>query len=136
MAVVSLVLVLLSKYVALEQFLINHARVLIALAPVLGRTALVLLFRTTTYVRPQGLGSLFANHLPRGVCTVVPGVTLFAVLGLYDLRVTLLLVLLNIEFLALRQFLLLRANGTTGDTVGALVEVTEAMALLAAVLID
>lgn len=42
----------------------------------LSRTAPVLLFLTTPYVRPHGLGGLLANHLPRRACIVMAIFTL------------------------------------------------------------
>lgn len=133
-AVVTLVLVLLIKFTALAHLILNEHWAILALAPILGRTTLVFLFLTTPYVRPHGLGSLLANHLPRRACWVVACVTLTVVPLIAGLAVIWLLLAAGCIFLILRRFMLQRLGGTTGDTAGALVEITEAVVLLTAAL--
>lgn len=131
-AVVTLVLVLMIKFIALVQLVSNDNWGALVLIPVLGRTALVLLFLTTTYVRPLGLGSLLANHLPRRACTIVV-ISMWIVIPAF-IRIEALLWLLAAVagvFLALRRLMLRRLGGITGDTAGAMVELIEVAALLA-----
>lgn len=135
MAVVALFLVLLIKFTALAQLVSNGAWDIIALIPVLGRTALVTLFLTTPYVRPQGLGSILAGHLPRRACMFAVVLTLVAVLAFVGLAASWLLAAVSGVFLALRRFMLQRLGGTTGDTAGALLEITETIALVTGVVI-
>lgn len=134
MAVVTLVLVLLIKFTALVQILSNGAWALVVVVPVLGRTALVLLFLTTPYVRPQGLGSVLASHLPRNACTLAVIFTLLVVIAFFGLETWWLLAVAAGVFFALRRLMLQRIEGATGDTAGALVEITETVVLLAAAL--
>lgn len=134
MAVVALVLVLMIKFAALVQLLSNGAWEPIVLAPVLGRTALVLLFLTTPYVRPQGLGGVLARHLPRRACAGAVIFTLLAMLALLQLEACWLLTVITGTFFTLRHLMLVRIEGTTGDTAGALVELTETIGLVAAAL--
>jgi hypothetical protein len=61
MAVVIIVLVLLSKFAALQVLLAGDARTVLLLTPMLGRTVIVLLLITTPYVRPEGLGAAYAR---------------------------------------------------------------------------
>lgn len=132
--VVTLVLALLLKFASLAYLVPNGHWEILIVTPVLGRTALVLLFLTTPYVRPHGLGSLLANHLPRGTCIVTMIFTLAAVpLIIGSAAIGLLLALAGL-FLILRRLMLQRLGGTTGDTAGALVEITETVTLLAATL--
>lgn len=134
MAVVTLVLVLLIKFTALVQILSNGAWALVVVVPVLGRTALVLLFLTTPYVRPQGLGSVLASHLPRRACALAAVFTLLAIPVLTGPEAWWLLAAVAGTFFTLRRLMLRRIKGTTGDTAGALVEITETVVLLAAAL--
>jgi adenosylcobinamide-GDP ribazoletransferase len=134
-AVVTLILVLLIKFTALAYLVPNGHWEILVVAPVLGRTALILLFLTTPYVRPHGLGSLLANHLPRRACALVVILTLVAVPAFTGLAASWLLAAVAGVFLALRRLLLQRLGGTTGDTAGALVELTETVALFSAVLV-
>ncbi|MEE9358391.1 MAG: adenosylcobinamide-GDP ribazoletransferase [Sedimenticolaceae bacterium] len=135
-AVVTLVLVLLIKFTALAHILtIGYLEVLV-LAPVLGRTALVMLFLTTPYVRPNGLGTLLSNHLPRRTSLVIILFTFATVPLFMGIAALWLLIALAGTFIVLRALMLKRIDGTTGDTAGALVEMTETIMLLAAILIE
>ena len=111
-AVITLVLVLLLKFAAL-----------------LG------LFLTTPYVRAGGLGQALADHLPRHAgwqgllacavgCVLVAGWT-----GVASLLIALAV------FIGLRQMMLRRLGGCTGDTAGALLELLEMGVLVGLVLI-
>lgn len=132
MGVVVLVLVLLIKFAALHALTATSDWTVLVLAPLLARTALPLLFLTTPYVRPGGLGATLAAHLPRRTAMVV--VTLIAVAvplaagsrGFWLLAVT------AAVFLLLRALMRHRLHGTTGDTAGALVELVETAALVTA----
>lgn len=129
-AVVTVVLVLLLKFAALDQLIANHSPGVLFQAPVLGRTALVLLFLTTPYVRRHGIGRPIADHAPRRACMAVLLFTLAAIpfgIGLNALWVFL---STGVLFFALRRAMLARIGGTTGDTAGALVEITETVVLL------
>ncbi|PCH60997.1 MAG: adenosylcobinamide-GDP ribazoletransferase [Gammaproteobacteria bacterium] len=135
-AVVTLVLVLLIKFTALEHLLTTENWEALVLAPVLGRTTLVVLFLTTPYVRPNGLGSLLANHLPRRACIIVILFTLVAVPLFIGIAAFWLLLAAAGIFFALRTLMLRRISGATGDTAGALIEITETVMLLTAVLMN
>ena len=124
-AVVIIVLVLLLKFSGLT---VAEPQILL-LAPVLARTAIMILLATTPYVRAGGMGETAVNNLPKiAVWFVVLLVLIFAVtlLGEYSAG---LLVLLGIGYL-LRRHMLKRINGTTGDTAGAMLEVMEVATLL------
>ena len=128
--VTGLVLVLLLKFTALAAILEAGDYLPLILAPFLARTALPLLFLTTPYVRPGGLGATLASGLPRRAGTgVLIAAGAFTPLmagapGLVVLAVTL------AAFYILRQAMKHRIGGTTGDTAGALVEISEAVALI------
>ncbi|HEP8379482.1 TPA: adenosylcobinamide-GDP ribazoletransferase, partial [Pseudomonas aeruginosa] len=96
----------------------------------LARSSLPLLFLTTPYARPGGLGQAIAEHLPGRSLPWVLGVSFglalaFGLAGLLALLVTLML------FAWLRSRFLARLGGATGDTAGALVELTECAVLVA-----
>lgn len=135
LAIVVLVLLLLLKFAALENLLSQRAAMLLIAAPLLGRTALVALFLTTPYVRPGGLGSLLAQHLSRGASLGV--ILLVAILLIVWLGATGLILCLaaSVAFLLLRRLMMRRLGGTTGDTAGALLEITETLALVTAAVI-
>jgi adenosylcobinamide-GDP ribazoletransferase len=128
--VVALVLVLLIKFASLAYLAPNGHWESLVVVPVVGRTALVLLFLTTPYVRPHGLGSLIANHMPRHACVVTVILTLVAIVTFTGMATIGLFATVAGVFLMLRRLMLRRLGGTTGDTAGTLVEITEAAALL------
>lgn len=128
-AVVVLVLLLLLKFAALLVLLEAGQTLALLLAPWLGRSALPLLLRSTAYVRPGGLGAQLAEHLPRRELPRVLGLHL-ALLALTGLSGLWALLAATLVFALWRRALLARLQGTTGDTAGALVELTEVAVLL------
>lgn len=133
-AVVALVLLLLIKFTALESIITTDHWVILLLAPIFGRTALILLFLTTPYVRDNGLGSRLASHLPRCASWLMILFTLLAGSVLLGINIFGVLLTLMGGFLILRTLMLRRIGGATGDTAGALVEITETMVLVTAAL--
>jgi adenosylcobinamide-GDP ribazoletransferase len=135
LAIVVLVLLLLLKFAALESLLSQRAATLLIAAPLLGRTALVALFLTTPYVRPGGLGSLLAQHLSRGASLgVILLVAILLIVWLGAAGIYLCLAA-SIAFLLLRRLMMRRLGGTTGDTAGALLEISETLALVTAAVV-
>lgn len=129
-AVVVLVSVLLIKFAALQSILANDLSMLWT-APVLGRVAVPLLFLTTPYVRPGGLGDALAKHLPRRAAWVVVIISLVVVLVMREVGA---IMSAAIMFFLLRAMMLRRIQGTTGDTAGAMVELVETAVLVAVAL--
>lgn len=129
MGVTALLLLLLLKVAALEQVAGSEPALLI-IAPLLGRTILVLLFLTTPYVRAGGLGEVLARELPRPAAWLA---VVAVLLGVAVVRWELVLAVLLLFFL-FRMALMARLGGTTGDTAGALLEICETTVLLYAAL--
>lgn len=126
-AVATLVLVLLLKFVMLTVLLTQQNWAALIWSVVLARTALPLLFLTTDYVRPQGLGSILKQQqsatYTRRLLLAVSLIALFSI-GLFALLFALLV------FLLLRYLMERRLNGFTGDTAGAMVELLETALLI------
>lgn len=123
-AVVVLVIVLLLKFAALAALVEGGQWSALLLAPVLGRTALLALFLSTPYVRPGGLGQALADYLPRQQGWSVLGVAAVGCL-LFGWSGLLALLAAAAVFALVRQRLMARLGGTTGDTAGALLELVE-----------
>ncbi|WP_455230991.1 adenosylcobinamide-GDP ribazoletransferase [Geopseudomonas aromaticivorans] len=133
-AVVTLLLVLLLKFAALWALLASGQWLALLLAPLLGRSALLLLFLGTPYVRQGGLGSAMAEHLPaqagwRVLLAVLLATLLCGWSGLLALLGAALL------FALCRRALLQRLGGTTGDTAGAVLELLECTVLVVLALV-
>lgn len=131
LAVVVLVLVLLLKFSALSELLKSGNVHYLILAPMLGRCAVVYLFLTTPYVRQQGLGTNMAKHLPRGMAIFVLLLFIIPALILQPVAV----ISAGLALMALRYLMIKRIDGMTGDTVGASIEITEAVVLLGLVML-
>lgn len=129
MAVVVLVLLLLLKFAALLALLQAGEWLALLLAPLLARASLLGLFLTTPYVRAGGLGAAMAAHLPRDAGWRVLLLTGAACL-LAGWSGVLAVAAALAVYLLLRRQLLRRLGGTTGDTAGALLELSECAVLV------
>jgi len=137
MAISAIVLVLLNKFAALQMLLAGDAQNALLLAPVWGRATIVLLLVTTPYVRPDGLGSPYADTLPCVSNGLLVSSIAIATLFLLGWSGGLLLVVLGMGFLGLRHAWLTRLGGVTGDMLGATCELIETLTLLTlALLVD
>lgn len=135
-AVVAVVLVLLLKFAALVGLMQCGNGWALLWPLLLARSAMPLLFLTTPYVRPGGLGSALAQHAPRRAMVLTLLATLLGVLAILGLRGIALVSGCLVVFWLLRRMMMARLGGTTGDTAGALLEVLETSALIFWVLMD
>jgi adenosylcobinamide-GDP ribazoletransferase len=132
MGVMALVLLLMLKWMAVAAVLQAGQINWLWLVPLLARSSLLLLFLTTNYVRPQGLGEVLAQHFSRqwaGRVVAIIAIALFLLLPFgrwFVLSLVLLAVFGFVRWLALN-----RLGGFTGDVAGAQVELTEVALLLA-----
>ncbi|MDH4562470.1 adenosylcobinamide-GDP ribazoletransferase [Pseudomonas sp. BN411] len=133
-AVVVLVVVLLLKFAALAALLQAGQWLPLLLAPWLARGMLPLLFLTTPYVRPGGLGQALAEHLPRRELPLWLGgqAVVMLVLG-WVAWIALVMALVLSGWL--RGRFIQRLGGTTGDTAGAMVEIVEVGVLVVVALL-
>lgn len=128
-AVVIIVLVLLLKFSAL---VVVEWQVLL-LAPVLARTAVMILLATTPYVRAGGMAEIAVKYLPKKVMWFVLVLVLsFSMLILKEHSWGL-MILFVIAYL-LRRLMIKRINGMTGDTAGAMLEVMEVSTIMVFIL--
>lgn len=139
----SLIIILLLKFTALHYLLSNDQHWLwLFLSPVIGRSSLLALFLTTRYIRSQGMGAALSQHLPKTAASLILITTLFLITALVAMMTTLntlatLFIILGSStalFVFVRHLIKKRIGGTTGDTAGALLELTETTVLISAVL--
>ena len=132
-AVWMLVLVLMLKVTAVDGLLQTGQLWPVILAPLLARTAAMLLLQYTPYVRADGIASDFVELIPAGS---VKFVTLLVFTGclLAGLQGILIIVLCVLLVLSLRQLSCQRIGGITGDVCGAVIELCETLVLIAALL--
>ena len=127
-AVVVLVLILLLKFSAIS-ILTSAEWIILLLSPVLARTAIMVLLATTPYVREGGMGESAAKELPKSVVWFVSFIVLAVSIFLLKENIWGLILLLVLGY-TLRNLMIKRVGGTTGDTAGAMLEVMEVAVLL------
>ncbi|WP_386341242.1 adenosylcobinamide-GDP ribazoletransferase [Xanthomonas citri pv. citri] len=128
MAVTAVVLVLLLKCAALAS-LLAQAPTTLWLSPLLARSALVAAFLSTSYVRAVGLGSALSGAPRAGLWLALSaGIAVCSVAGLAT--AALCVGIAALVFALWRRACLQRLGGMTGDTCGALVELTETAVLV------
>ncbi|MDH5445349.1 MAG: adenosylcobinamide-GDP ribazoletransferase [Gammaproteobacteria bacterium] len=98
--------------------------------PVMARLFILFLFMTTPYVRPSGIGAIQASELPRMLAWFT--ILFFSIVGIYVVGIQLVYLISAclVVFFLLRQLMVNRLGGTTGDTAGAMIEILEVTALL------
>ncbi len=134
-AVVTLILVLLLKWAAL-QHMIETNTLSIVFSLILARMMVVALLMTTPYARENGLAAEMQQNLPKKVTALVLlGCTFLLLLMDWKTAVTAMITAVLIT-LYLRHMMLKRINGFTGDTAGALIEMVELGVLVSLVVID
>lgn len=126
----AIVLVLLLKFAALGTLFEAAPTSHWWLAPLMGRCALLVLPLALPYVRPQGLGRVLSAELPRGHARQVLLATAILTLLIAGWNGMLVLAGGGVAMYLLIRALRSRLGGTTGDTLGAGVEITETLTLL------
>ena len=127
----TLTLVLILKYACIQSLLTAGAIAPLVWVPMLARAQLPLLLISTPYARPQGMAGDPARSAPRRACGLAIGLAAgAAVLGLGWWSGLAAVAAAGGLFWLMRRSLMRRLGGFTGDTAGALVELTEALLLL------
>lgn len=122
-----IVLLLLLKFAAIAS-LPATAWPALLIAPILARSALVLAFLTTPYVRSGGMGSTLRDA-PRGKCWLLLAAVLLPLIALGWASAIAMLVMLAV-LAYWRSAVKRRLGGFTGDTAGALAELIEVAVLV------
>jgi len=123
-----IVLVLLLKWTAISHLLKTDQTAFLIVLPMLSRSVIIVLFMSTVYVRESGLGTALLEYMPKEKI-LLPLLLLNALI--YIIFASLLsLLLVVITIIALRILMIQRIGGMTGDTMGASIEIAEAVALV------
>jgi adenosylcobinamide-GDP ribazoletransferase len=101
------------------------------LPPLLARAAIPLLFVHTRYVRPQGIAQHLTAHQSRGAGVFVTALTALCSVSAYRQVGAIALCAAALAYVIVRGGLVRRLGGFTGDGAGALIEVIEAVCLVA-----
>ncbi|MBB5346459.1 adenosylcobinamide-GDP ribazoletransferase [Desulfoprunum benzoelyticum] len=138
MGVIAIVIILLGKYAALSTAPPAQLGVLLLLMPLAGRCAIVLTMAQLPYARPEGgLGTLFYSPDTRQAALLAAALWLVVVIVVVPLAGLGLPALLATLVVPAGTVLLFAAwcrrslGGATGDTLGAVCELSELMAAVA-----
>lgn len=135
--VLAVLFVQLIKYVCLNNLFFDYKAAALLTAPALGRWSMMLMMFKADYGREAGLGRAFVGHVRWGglvTATVLTiGLSAFVIFQ-YDLRTAVLaagtpIVVAGFTLLW-RRYVVRKTGGVTGDTIGAVNEMTEALTLL------
>ena len=122
-AVIMICASLLIKFSALSHLIAEQHWWALVLAPMVARALSLSLFLTTPYISPSGIASQFLQQVNRfHLRTSVAATALITLVILGWQTAFWSLGLSLFMFLGLRQLMLRRLGGTTGDTSGALIE--------------
>ncbi|ARU56790.1 cobalamin synthase [Oleiphilus messinensis] len=130
-AVAALVAVLLLKFSALEAILSSDLATSyqmyawIILPFVLSRAIIVPLFSLTPYVRQNGMGKFIEDSQVRAQGNLTILLLIPCLLFIFQWHTLLIILITALIFYLYRALIMARIGGTTGDTAGALVELTE-----------
>ncbi|OTG67659.1 adenosylcobinamide-GDP ribazoletransferase [Acinetobacter silvestris] len=133
--VLSLIILCLMKWSAIYVLLEKQLYAALLLFPVLGRLSPLFLFLTTPYIRGNGLGSSIAEFISKQWSIFI--LALCLIMTAYFSWVGILTALTFIMTLMyLRHKFIQRIGGITGDTIGASIEITEAVSLWSFVILS
>lgn len=127
--VLSLIILCLIKWSALYVLLQERLYSALILFPLLSRLAPLFLFLTTPYVRKKGLGTSIAEFIPKTAAIIVFVLSLLTSVYWGWAGMLCALSMLG-TLLYLKHKFIQRIGGITGDTVGASIEICEAVSFL------
>jgi len=135
--VLSILFVLLIKYICLNNLFEEHKTAALLTAPAFSRWAQMLMMFGADYGREDGMGKAFVGHVRLGglaAASVVTVVLSGFVIYQYDVRTAILAAaipcLVALFTVLWRWYVVRKVGGVTGDSVGAISEMTEALTLL------
>ncbi|QIO09134.1 adenosylcobinamide-GDP ribazoletransferase [Acinetobacter lanii] len=126
--VLSLIMVCMIKFVSVYIILQQQQSLALILFPILGRLCPLFLFLSTNYVRQKGLGTAMGEHLPKmwASIMIIAGLLMcliFSWVGIFTAMIAM------FSLVYLRHKFIQRIGGITGDTVGASIEIIEAVSI-------
>jgi adenosylcobinamide-GDP ribazoletransferase len=135
--VLSIVFVLMIKYVCLNNLFVDYKAAALLTAPAFSRWSQMLMMFNAGYVREQGMGKAFVGHVRSSglvaASVITVGLSGFVIYQ-YDLRTAILAIgiplAVGLVTFLWRWFVVRKIGGVTGDSVGAVSEMNEALTLL------
>jgi adenosylcobinamide-GDP ribazoletransferase len=136
--VVGIVLLLLVKYISLNNLPPDFRYATLVFMPVVSRWAMVYAIFAFPYARPEGLGTAYKNATRWPQYTVATLITFIAAIALFPFFSVIGFILIGgilILTTAFSFYLKYKFAGLTGDTYGAINEAAETMALILVIVV-
>jgi adenosylcobinamide-GDP ribazoletransferase len=125
-----IIFLLLVKYLSLNNLFLDAKTSALLLAPTLGRWSQTLMVYRASYGREQGMGHAFVGHLGTGGLAVASVVTVGFAAFVSEIWAVPLIAGTAVLTLSCRWYFVRKLGGVTGDAIGAVSELNEALSLL------
>ena len=133
--IVGVLLLLLVKYISLNNIPEPLVITALVLMPVMGRWAMVYAIFAYPYARPAGLGKVFKQVASWPSLVMATIITLVVAIGLAWLAGLVIMVVTWVIVIAVSAYLKRKFTGLTGDTYGAINELAEVGVLISVLLL-
>ncbi|HUI68346.1 MAG TPA: adenosylcobinamide-GDP ribazoletransferase [Nitrospirota bacterium] len=131
-----IVLLLLVKYLCFNNLFDNDKASALLTAPMLGRWSQILMVFRANYGREQGMGSAFVGHLRVSGMISASAVALGLAVFVSGIWAAILISSVALFTIVCRWYLVRKLGGVTGDAIGAVSELNEALTLLLFVILS
>lgn len=131
-----IVLLLLVKYLCFNNLFDNDKASALLIAPMLGRWSQILMVFRANYGREQGMGSAFVGHLRSSGMIATSAVALGLAVFVSGIWAAILIASVALFTIVCRWYLVRKLGGVTGDAIGAVSELNEALTLLLFVILS
>ncbi len=128
-AVVTLIAILLIKFSALVS-ISSTENLACLLTPIIARSTVLLLFLTTPYIQKEGIAQLLATQFSKTATIWVLIFTVAIIILLLNTKAFGLILGTCLVVFLLRNLMMKRLGGMTGDTIGATIVIAEAALLI------
>lgn len=133
--IVGVVLLLLVKYVSLNNVPQGLMMITLILLPVMSRWAMVYAVFAYSYARPSGLGKMFKQEAGWPQFIMATLIALAVAAALFQLTGLVIMLAIWVIVIAMAAYLKQKFAGLTGDTYGAINEVAEVFMLIIVILL-
>jgi adenosylcobinamide-GDP ribazoletransferase len=131
-----IMLLLLMKYLCFNNLFDNDKASALLIAPMLGRWSQIIMVFRANYGREQGMGSAFVGHLRSTGLIATSAVALGLAVFVSGTWAAILITSVVLFTMICRWYLVRKLGGVTGDVIGAVSELNEALTLMLFVILS
>ncbi len=134
--VLGIVFSLLLRYFSLNNLFSEEKTAALLTAPLLGRWSQTVMVFRAYYARHEGMGRAFVRHMRLGGMAVATLIAVGLSLFVNEARALFIIPAVAVFALISRAYIIKRLGGVTGDTIGAVSELSEVIVLLGFVVLS